>query len=40
MNFKHPMIWGVDVNSGFESEPGMKKADEVQKFVEATHRVV
>ena len=39
--FKHPKLWGVDVNSGFESAPGMKKADEVHQFiVETTHRGV
>lgn len=29
-----PQLYGVDINSGFESEPGVKKAAEVQKFVE------
>lgn len=39
--FEHPKLWGVDVNSGFESEPGMKKAQEVHKFiVETTQRGV
>jgi len=36
--FKHPKLWGIDVNSGFESEPGMKKADEVSQFIEALNR--
>lgn len=35
--FQHPKLWGIDVNSGFESEPGMKKAHEVQEFVETLH---
>ncbi len=39
--FQHPKLWGVDINSGFESAPAMKKAKEVQQFiVEMTHRSV
>lgn len=33
--FQHPLLWGVDVNSGFESAPGLKKADEVEQFIMA-----
>ncbi|MFK7935370.1 MAG: phosphoribosylanthranilate isomerase [Saprospiraceae bacterium] len=29
-----PQLYGVDINSGFESEAGVKKVAEVQKFVE------
>jgi len=32
-NFQHPLLWGVDVNSGFESEPGLKKSNEVEQFI-------
>ncbi len=31
--FQHPLLWGVDVNSGFESEPGLKKSNEVEQFI-------
>ena len=34
-NFQHPLLWGVDVNSGFESEPGLKKSNEVKQFITA-----
>lgn len=39
--FKHPKLWGVDINSGFESAPAIKKAKEVEQFiVETMHRSV
>ncbi|MEL7020952.1 MAG: phosphoribosylanthranilate isomerase [Bacteroidota bacterium] len=28
-----PQLYGVDINSGFESKPGVKKVDEVSTFV-------
>lgn len=39
--FKHPQLWGLDINSGFESAPGVKKPKEIQQFiVETAHRAV
>jgi phosphoribosylanthranilate isomerase len=39
--FRHPQLWGVDINSGFESAAGIKKVIEVKQFiVETTHRGV
>ncbi|MFV0185079.1 phosphoribosylanthranilate isomerase [Empedobacter falsenii] len=32
-NFQHPRCIGFDINSGFESAPGIKKADEVKQFI-------
>lgn len=29
-----PQLYGVDINSKFESEPGIKKVEEVQQFIE------
>lgn len=29
---------GVDVNSKFESKPGLKKIDEIKKFIQLTHK--
>ena len=33
-NFQHPRCIGLDVNSGFESAPGIKKTDEVKQFID------
>ncbi|MCA4775970.1 phosphoribosylanthranilate isomerase [Empedobacter stercoris] len=33
-NFQHPRCIGFDINSGFESAPGIKKADEVKQFID------
>lgn len=30
---KHPQFWGVDLNSGFEVEPGVKDAEVLEKFI-------
>jgi len=30
---KHPMFMGVDINSKFEIEPGLKHVPRVEKFV-------
>ncbi len=32
--FSHPQLYGVDVNSGFELEPGLKNIDELRVFIE------
>jgi len=29
---KHPQFFGVDINSGFEIEPGLKNIEEIKKF--------
>ena len=33
--FKHPQFVGVDINSKFEIEPGVKDVEKVKQFVEA-----
>ncbi|WP_333663330.1 phosphoribosylanthranilate isomerase [Chishuiella changwenlii] len=33
-NFHHPRCIGFDINSGFESEPGIKKIEEVKQFID------
>lgn len=33
-NFQHPRCIGFDINSGFESAPGIKKAEEVIQFID------
>jgi len=30
---KHPALWGVDINSCFENEPGIKDVDRVKTFI-------
>lgn len=32
-NFHHPAFWGIDINSGFESSPGMKNLEKIEKFL-------
>ncbi|MDR3142878.1 MAG: phosphoribosylanthranilate isomerase [Tannerellaceae bacterium] len=31
--FQHPRLCGIDLNSGFETEPGRKDADKINSFV-------
>lgn len=33
-NFKHPMYVGIDINSRFETEPGVKDLKKIEKFIE------
>jgi phosphoribosylanthranilate isomerase len=33
--FKHPKLWGVDLNSGFENAPGDKDLRRVERFLAA-----
>jgi phosphoribosylanthranilate isomerase len=33
--FTHPAFYGVDINSRFETEPGMKNIDQVTSFIKA-----
>jgi len=32
--FKHNMFLGVDLNSKFETEPGVKNIEEIKTFIE------
>jgi phosphoribosylanthranilate isomerase len=34
LKINHPKLTGVDVNSGFEDEPGIKNMDKLKKFIE------
>ena len=34
VNFRHPRLAGIDLNSGFETEPGMKDADKIKTFID------
>lgn len=33
-NFRHPCFAGIDLNSGFETEPGVKNAGQLKTFIE------
>ena len=33
--FEHPQLFGIDINSGFESRPGMKAMDKITQFLQA-----
>jgi phosphoribosylanthranilate isomerase len=33
LNVNHPKLTGVDVNSGFEDEPGLKNIEKLEKFI-------
>lgn len=33
-NFRHPRFAGIDLNSGFETEPGVKNAGQLKTFIE------
>jgi len=32
--FSHPMLYGIDLNSGFEDAPGIKNCDHIKEFIE------
>ncbi|WP_102408474.1 phosphoribosylanthranilate isomerase [Parabacteroides bouchesdurhonensis] len=32
--FRHPLFAGIDLNSGFESEPGLKDTEKLKDFIE------
>ena len=34
LKINHPKITGVDVNSGFEDEPGLKNTEKLEKFIQ------
>ncbi len=33
----HPGLYGIDLNSGFEDEPGIKNSDKLKKFINYLH---
>ena len=37
-NFAHPQFAGIDLNSRFETEPGLKDVDSLKTFIEAVRR--
>jgi phosphoribosylanthranilate isomerase len=37
LKFNHPMLYGLDLNSGFEDEPGIKNFEKLKVFLDAVH---
>ena len=35
---KHPQLFGIDLNSGFEDEPGVKNIEKLKGFIEAVRK--
>jgi phosphoribosylanthranilate isomerase len=35
---KHPQLFGIDLNSGFEDEPGVKNIEKLREFIEAVRK--
>jgi phosphoribosylanthranilate isomerase len=33
MKINHPKLTGIDVNSGFEDQPGVKNIEKLEKFI-------
>jgi phosphoribosylanthranilate isomerase len=33
LNFRHPQLFGIDINSGFEISPGLKDVEKVKNFI-------
>ena len=33
LELQHPQLYGIDLNSGFETEPGMKNPEELEAFI-------
>jgi len=33
LQFRHPLLFGIDINSGFEISPGMKNVEKVKNFI-------
>ena len=33
LNFNHPQLFGIDINSGFEISPGLKDVEKVKNFI-------
>lgn len=34
LRFRHPQFAGIDINSGFETSPGIKDAEKIKSFIE------
>lgn len=33
LNFSHPQLFGIDINSGFEISPGVKDKEKIEQFI-------
>lgn len=39
LDFRHPQLFGIDINSGFEISPAMKDVEKVRMFIEEIRRL-
>ena len=39
LDFQHPQLFGIDINSGFEIEPALKDVEKVSMFIEKIRRL-
>jgi phosphoribosylanthranilate isomerase len=37
--FRHPQLYGIDLNSGFEVAPGVKNFESLKRFIESIKRL-
>ncbi len=39
LNFHHPQLFGIDMNSGFEISPALKDVEKVQRFISEIRKI-
>ena len=39
LNFRHPQLFGIDINSGFEISPALKDVEKVKSFISGIRKL-